>query len=110
MVSLVSPRDSGPPAGGQLTVGGVIYTVYAISNQESGKLYIGQTNNIERRIEEHNSKRGNHYSAKFTGEWKLIYQESAATRTEALRREKQLKSARGRQFLGQYKYDQITSN
>ena len=73
--------------------------VYALYNHEANELYIGQTNNVERRLEEHNTKRGNHHTARFRGEWELIYQESVATRSEALLREKQLKSYRGREYI-----------
>ncbi|MBI2405631.1 GIY-YIG nuclease family protein [Candidatus Microgenomates bacterium] len=73
--------------------------VYALYNQESKKIYIGQTNNIGRRLLEHNQKKGNHFTAKVLGEWKLVYKEEFEIREEAIRREKQLKSFRGREFL-----------
>ncbi len=76
--------------------------VYALYNSKSSKIYIGQTVNLEQRVAEHNQKRGNHYATRFQGEWELIYQESVATRSEALKREKQLKSFRGREFIKQY--------
>ncbi len=76
-----------------------MFTVYALYNSEADKIYIGQSSNIVRRLAEHNEKAGNHYTAKFRGEWKLIYQESVTTRSEALIREKQLKSANGREFV-----------
>ena len=76
--------------------------VYAIYNLHVNKIYIGQTGNITKRLEEHNTKRGNHFTAKFQGEWILIYQESLPTRSEALQREKQLKSSRGRVFIKQF--------
>jgi len=76
--------------------------VYALYNSKSSKIYIGQTANLEQRVVEHNQKRGNHYTTRFQGEWELIYQESVSTRSEALKREKQLKSFRGREFIKQY--------
>lgn len=76
-----------------------MYTVYAIYNEQAGKIYIGQTGNIEERIRLHNTHEFKGYTARFQGEWKLIYQESVSTRTEALKREKQLKSFRGREFI-----------
>ena len=79
-----------------------MHFVYAIYNSSAGKLYIGETSNIARRLDEHNQKRGNHFTAKFEGEWVLIHKESLATRSEALKREKQLKSYRGREYLKQY--------
>lgn len=75
---------------------------YALYNRENDKIYIGQTSDIVQRVIDHNEKRGNHYTARYQGEWELIYKESVATRSEALRREKQLKSFRGREFLKQY--------
>lgn len=76
-----------------------MFWVYALYNAEAHKLYIGQTNNLERRMAEHNGKLGNHFSAHIYGEWVLIYSESVATRSEALRRERQLMSAKGREFI-----------
>lgn len=76
-----------------------MFWVYAIYNSNVDKIYIGQTNNLDKRLLEHNQKRGNHYTAKFEGEWELIYKESIATRLEAIKREKQLKSQKGREFI-----------
>ena len=76
-----------------------MWTVYAIYNQVCGKIYIGQTGNIEKRLLEHNSKRGNHFTARFDGEWILIYKEEVNDRKQALLREKQLRSFRGREFV-----------
>jgi len=76
--------------------------VYVLYNRVVRKLYIGQTADLEQRVAEHNKKRGNHFTAKFQGEWELIYTESVATRSEALKREKQLKSFRGREYVKQY--------
>lgn len=76
--------------------------VYALYNRANSRIYIGQTTDLEKRMAAHNEKRGNHFTAKFQGEWELIYSESVATRSEALRREKQLKSFRGREYIKQY--------
>lgn len=73
--------------------------VYVIYNQANKKIYIGQTNNIERRLKEHNDKLGNHYTAKISGKWILIYKEELENRKQAIIREKQLKSYKGRQFI-----------
>ncbi|HLL61054.1 MAG TPA: GIY-YIG nuclease family protein [Candidatus Nitrosocosmicus sp.] len=77
-----------------------MYNTYAIYNQRHKKIYIGQTDNIELRIELHNNgKFKNSYTSRFTGNWILIYNEKFETRKEALLREKQLKSYQGRQFI-----------
>ena len=72
------------------------YWVYVLEN-EKGRWYIGQTNNLELRIERHNNQKVK--STKNRGYWKLIYKERFKLRSEALKREKFLKSGAGRAFL-----------
>lgn len=76
-----------------------MFYVYAIYNELSDKIYIGQTSDLDERIRLHNEKALKGYTSRFPGEWKVIYQESVSTRQEALVREKQLKSFRGREFV-----------
>jgi putative endonuclease len=77
-----------------------VYIVYALYNKEVDKVYIGQTKNIEERLDLHRNKVFDHsYTSRFVGDWKLVYQESCLTRSDALKREKQLKSYQGRQFV-----------
>jgi putative endonuclease len=76
-----------------------MYTVYAIFNSTADKIYIGQTVNLTQRLKQHNNRTFQGYTSRFLGEWELIYKESVATRPEAIAREKQLKSYRGREFI-----------
>lgn len=67
------------------------YFVY-ILRTSFNTLYIGQTNNLEKRLKEHQSKGSK--SAKYTRSFdscQLVYQEEYPTRLEAMRREYQLK-------------------
>ena len=70
------------------------YFVYLIGNYRKTKLitYVGYTNNLEKRVNSHNSGKG----AKFTRgkNWKLIYHEKYQTRREAMLRESYLKNNR----------------
>ena len=79
-----------------------MFYVYVIYNSNKDRFYIGQTGNLEKRLEEHNKKRGKHYTAKLNGEWTLIYKETLNSRSEAIKREKQLKSFKGREFIKKY--------
>jgi putative endonuclease len=67
------------------------YFVY-ILNTSSNTLYIGQTNNIEKRLKEHQNKtsKSAKYIRYFTS-FKLVYSEKYTTRREAMQREIQLK-------------------
>lgn len=76
-----------------------MFYVYVIYNKEASKYYIGQTEDIDIRLRQHNNHTFKSYTSRFPGEWELIYKESVATRSEALRREKGLKSGRGREFI-----------
>lgn len=67
------------------------YTVY-ILRTSSNTLYIGQTNNLEKRIKEHKGKltKSARY-IKYFDSYELAYSEEYPTRIEAMRREFQLK-------------------
>lgn len=70
-----------------------MFVTYVLKNTVTGKHYIGSTNDICRRLSEHN--RGQTKSTKQEGEWKLIYSESYNTSIEAYHRERQIKSYKG---------------
>lgn len=78
-----------------------MFTVYVIKSGSSGKIYIGQTNDLSKRIYEHNDPdyRLTKYTKRNRGPWVIVYSENYNCRIDALRREKQLKSAKGREFI-----------
>jgi len=73
------------------------WVVYVLRSRRTGWLYIGLTNDIRRRLREHN--RGYNRSTKGRGPFELLRTESFATRPEARLREKYLKSGTGREQL-----------
>jgi len=75
----------------------IMYFTYVLYSQKFDEIYIGQTNNLELRLEEHNS--GMSKSTKRYAPWEIIYTESFNSRSAAMRREKQLKSHSGRDFI-----------
>ncbi len=81
----------------------LMFWVYAIYNQKHKKIYIGQSANLENRVVLHQNKLfAKSYTARFDGEWSLIYDEAVLDRSAALKREKQLKGYQGRRFLKQF--------
>ncbi|MCF6308031.1 MAG: GIY-YIG nuclease family protein [Flavobacteriaceae bacterium] len=74
-----------------------MYSAYVIYSSIYKRTYTGLTNNLERRLKEHNNKKNK--STKAYAPWKLIYQEEFATRIEARKKEKYLKSGNGREYL-----------
>lgn len=76
------------------------YYVYILKSINFEKTYIGFTDNLERRLTQHN-KGYNVFSKRFMP-WKIIYTEIYNTQVNALEREKYLKSAAGRRWMKKY--------
>ena len=73
-----------------------MYYTYVLENS-SGKLYIGQTDNIESRLARHNNG-----ASKFTrnkGPWILIYKKGFGSRSEAVIYERSLKSLKSSKYI-----------
>jgi putative endonuclease len=82
-----------------------MYYAYVIKSQFSGKIYIGQTSNLGKRLQRHNkiiNNKKTSYTYKDKGPWVLIYKEVFLSRKDAIEREKQLKTAQGRKFIKEY--------
>ncbi len=67
--------------------------VYILTNKNNDVLYIGVTNNLERRIYEHQNHKMQGFTARYNL-FKLVYCEECISITDAIRREKQLKAWR----------------
>ena len=67
-----------------------MFLVYVLRDVTSGQLYIGSSNNISRKMEEHEVEKPG---------YSLIYSELLTSKPEALKREKYLKSGSGRRSL-----------
>ena len=74
-----------------------MYYVYAIKSLQRKYTYVGLTNDIERRIGQHNN--GQNRSTKAYRPFVLIHVEEFSTRLEAREREKYSKSGIGKEFL-----------
>jgi putative endonuclease len=76
------------------------FHIYIIQNPE-GKIYIGQTNDLDRRLRQHNDQgyRGTVHTKRHEGPWRIIHSENYETRSDAMKREKQLKSGKGRDWI-----------
>ncbi len=74
-----------------------MYFVYVLRSKRDNSFYIGLTNDLNRRIKQHN--RGNNFSTRYKTPLELIHFEKLNSRKDARNREKYLKSGWGRQFL-----------
>ena len=87
------------PAGREHLTGMEIcmFYVYALTSEQDGALYIGISSNPQKRLYEHNV--GMTRSTRNRRPFRLIYAEKCLDRKMARKREKQLKSGSGREFL-----------
>jgi putative endonuclease len=71
--------------------------VYVLRSKRNSRLYVGQTIDVERRIEEHNN--GRVQATRYQGPFQLIRVENFPTRNAAMKREAFLKTGKGREEL-----------
>ena len=80
------------------------YTVYILQSFKNDRHYIGHTNNMEYRLWQHNT--GKVKSTKGYLPWKIIYTEVYKTKSEAYKRELEIKSYKGgilfKRLIGQF--------
>ena len=75
----------------------MFYYTYVLLSGKDNKFYIGYTNNLRKRLEEH--QRGIVESTAFRHLLKLIYYEACLKAQDASKREKYFKTGFGRRFL-----------
>ncbi len=67
-----------------------MYYVYILASGRHGTLYIGVTNSLQNRLEQHRNGGGSAFVKKY-GVYRLVYVEAYDRADEAIAREKQLK-------------------
>ena len=75
-----------------------MFYTYALFSKAHNKIYVGYSSDLNSRLSAHNHPQNKGWTAKFQP-WELIYHEEFSTKEEALAREKQLKTAKGRLFI-----------
>ena len=72
--------------------------LYILENTRTRGFYIGITNNLNRRLDEHNSN-NQHFTGKINGEWKLIFKRRFISEIEARKEEIRLKKAKNKKYI-----------
>ena len=73
------------------------FCTYILFSEKLNKFYIGSTNDIDRRLDDHN--RGKSPFTKTGMPWILVYKETFQTRSEALKREKYIKNQKSTIYI-----------
>ena len=74
-----------------------MFTLYILHSNSFDRYYIGYTNDIVRRLAEHNRIKGKFTDAGIP--WDLVYTESFDLKTDAIEREKYIKSRKSKKFI-----------
>jgi putative endonuclease len=74
-----------------------MYYTYVLRSKKDGKNYIGFTNNLKLRFEQHNL--GNVESTKSRRPLEMIYYEACLNKEDAIKREKYFKTHYGKMFI-----------
>jgi putative endonuclease len=74
-----------------------MWFTYILYSASINKYYTGVTDNLDWRLERHNMGWGKYTSKGIP--WELKYYESYETKTEALRREREIKSKKSRMYI-----------
>jgi putative endonuclease len=77
-----------------------VFTVYVLHSQLHGKIYIGFTSDIEKRFRSHNELANKGWTVRFRP-WEIVHIEIFDSKRDAMRGERELKSARGRELIWQ---------
>ena len=75
-----------------------MFKVYVLHSKSFNKIYIGYTSDLKSRLLSHNKLSTKGWTVNFRP-WELLYKEEFETKAEAMKREKELKSSRGRSFI-----------
>ncbi len=75
-----------------------MFTVYVLHSPSSGKIYVGFTSNLQQRILSHNQLGKKGWTIKYRP-WRLVMTEVFDDKKSAMTREKQLKGAKGREWI-----------
>lgn len=73
------------------------YFVYILQSEKNSSYYVGQTNDIASRLKKHNN--GEVRYTKPNRPWRLVHHEEFETRSEAISREREIKSHKKRKFI-----------
>ena len=71
--------------------------VYILHSSKLDRYYVGYTNDINRRISEHNRTKGKYTDAGIP--WSLVYSEEYETKKDAMNREKYIKSQKSKEYI-----------
>ena len=74
-----------------------MFHTYVLRSQTTGRYYIGSTDNLEQRLTYHNTNETKYTRGK--GPWDLAWSERHDSRSEAVKREREIKGWKNRPYM-----------
>lgn len=74
-----------------------VYYVYVLQSESTGQCYVGHTQNLQKRLARHHEGRSRF--TKSRGPFKIVYVEEYDSRSEAAKREAEIKRKKSRQYI-----------
>ena len=75
-----------------------MFTVYILYSVKFQKIYVGYSSDLLNRVKSHNELGNKGWTIKF-GPWQIVHTEVFESKADAMKREKQLKTAAGRELI-----------
>ena len=92
-VRIAEAGGSNPP----ISIFNSVFYVYVLLCERSSRYYVGSTNDVSRRVAEHNA--GKTTSTRSYRPWRLVYTETFETLAEARQREREIKSWKSSRYM-----------
>ena len=74
-----------------------MYTLYILYSKNLDRFYVGYTNDLVRRLREHNRIKGKYTDTGIP--WELVYKETFETKKDAMAMEKFIKSRKSKKYI-----------
>ena len=74
-----------------------MFILYILYSEILDRYYVGYTNDLERRLSEHNRIKGKYTDRGIP--WRLVYSENYSDKKSAMNRERIIKSQKSKQFI-----------
>jgi putative endonuclease len=74
-----------------------MFILYILYSEKLDRYYVGYTNDLERRISEHNRIKGKYTDVGIP--WMIVYTEAYQDKKSAMNRERFIKSRKSKQFI-----------
>ena len=75
----------------------IMFTLYILYSHSLDRYYVGYTNDIERRLQEHNRKKGKYTDSGIP--WVVVHTELYSTKRQAIERESCIKSKKSKSYI-----------